>query len=367
MINIKLIGVTKRFGTITAVDNINLDIERGELFTILGPTGAGKTTTLKLIAGLLKPDEGEIYFDGQLVNDVPPEERDIGFVFQGYALFPHMTVWENVTYGPLVRGMDPEKVERIGREILSKVHLLERADSYPRELSGGMQQRVALARALASGSKLLLLDEPLSALDARLREELRFELRNIVKEAGATAIQVTHDKYEALQLSDRIAILRKGKVVQVDTPVNLFTKPNSIFVANFICDMNFFEGIVKKVDEEGSIIELRGGPLVKTLDRTHRVGERVVVAVRFEDVEIKPGETRRPYAIYGKVERISFLGPFIRIEVLLDNGEEVSVKLPATIGYKFELRDRVTTFFEPTKTIVYSYPRAGLAEELIVE
>ena len=131
MINIKLIGVTKRFGTITAVDNINLDIERGELFTILGPTGAGKTTTLKLIAGLLKPDEGEIYFDGQLVNDVPPEERDIGFVFQGYALFPHMTVWENVTYGPLVRGIDPGKVERIGREILSKVHLLERADSYP--------------------------------------------------------------------------------------------------------------------------------------------------------------------------------------------------------------------------------------------
>jgi len=367
VINIKLVNVTKRFGAITAVNNMSLEIRRGELFTILGPTGAGKTTTLKLIAGLLNPDEGEIYFDGQLVNDLPPEERDVGFVFQGYALFPHMTVWENVTYGPLVRGMDPEEVERIGREILSKVHLLERADSYPHELSGGMQQRVALARALASGSKLLLLDEPLSALDARLREELRFELRNIVKEVGATAIQVTHDKYEALQLSDRIAILRKGKVVQVDTPINLFTKPNSIFVANFICDMNFLEGIVKKVDENGSVVELRGGPLVRTLDRTHRAGERVVVAVRFEDVEIKPGETNYSYGIYGRIERISFLGPFIRIEIILENGEEVSVKLPATIGYKFELGDRVTIYFEPSKIIVYSYPREGLAEELIVE
>jgi len=195
--DVRLVNVTKRFGKIVAVNNVSLHVYDKEYFSLLGPSGCGKTTLLRLIAGLIQPDEGEIYIGDRLVNDVPPEDRDIGFVFQTFALFPHMNSWDNVIYGPRVKGFDMEKASTIGHEVLEMVRLHERLDAFPNELSGGMMQRIAVARALAAGAKLLLLDEPLGQLDAKVRNELRYEIRRMAKDLELTAIHVTHDQAEA--------------------------------------------------------------------------------------------------------------------------------------------------------------------------
>ncbi|MCD6593428.1 ABC transporter ATP-binding protein, partial [Candidatus Bathyarchaeota archaeon] len=231
---IELVNVTKRFGKIVALNRINLSVENGEYLCILGPTGAGKTTLLRLIAGLLEPDEGEIYIGGRKVNRVPPEKRNAVYMFQNYALFPHMNVWENVSFGPTIREWEPRRINDVTSEILEMVRLGERKDAYPHELSGGMQQRVALARGIAAGAKILLLDEPFGALDARLRVNLRTQLRSLVKDQGLTAIHVTHDQEEALMVADRIAILREGRIEQVGSPQEIYTNPKSIFVMSFV-------------------------------------------------------------------------------------------------------------------------------------
>lgn len=194
------------------MDDVSFDIEKGEYVTILGPTGSGKTTVLKLLAGLIEPDEGEVRFKGRRVNELRPEERDVGLVFQDFMLFPHLTVWENVIFGPQMRGWASERTNELGRQMLDLVHLYNRASSYPNELSGGMQQRIALARTLAPGSKIMLMDEPLGALDARLRVELRYELVKLMKGLGITTVHVTHDQEEAMTISDKIMVLRKERL-----------------------------------------------------------------------------------------------------------------------------------------------------------
>ncbi|UCC33392.1 MAG: ABC transporter ATP-binding protein, partial [Candidatus Bathyarchaeota archaeon] len=231
---IKLVNVTKKFGEITALKQIDLSIEDGEYVCVLGQTGAGKTTLLRTIAGLAEPDEGEIYIEGKLVNRVPPERRNTVYMFQHFALFPHMNVWENVSFGPSIRNWDSREVRTVSSEILEMVRLSERRDAFPNELSGGMQQRVALARGIASGARILLLDEPLGALDARLRVDLRRQLRRLVKDQKLTAVHVTHDQEEALMTADRIVVLRKGKIEQVGTPHEVYSKPASIFAASFV-------------------------------------------------------------------------------------------------------------------------------------
>jgi ABC-type Fe3+/spermidine/putrescine transport system ATPase subunit len=218
MPEVRVVNVSKKFGKIIAVDNVSVTIKDKEYFSLLGPSGCGKTTLLRLIAGLIEPDSGEIYIGGKLVNDVPPEDRDIGFVFQTFALFPHMTAWNNVTYGPKVKGFDMAEATTIGHEVLEMVKLHERLDAYPNELSGGMMQRIAVARALAAGARLLLMDEPLGQLDAKVRNEIRYEIRRMATDLGLTGIHVTHDQSEAMAISDRIAVMRKGKILQVGTP-----------------------------------------------------------------------------------------------------------------------------------------------------
>ena len=261
MPDVRLVNVTKRFGKIVAVDNVNLHVYDKEYFSLLGPSGCGKTTLLRLIAGLIQPDKGEIYIGDKLVNNVPPEDRDIGFVFQTFALFPHMNAWNNVIYGPRVKGFDMEKAETIGHEVFEMVKLHERLDAFPSELSGGMMQRVAVARALAAGAKLLLLDEPLGQLDAKVRNELRYEIKKMVRDLGLTAMHVTHDQSEAMAISDRIAVMKKGKVLQVGTPEELYMNPKSVFVAHFIGESNFLEGYFSSISGKGAIIELRGSKL----------------------------------------------------------------------------------------------------------
>jgi ABC-type Fe3+/spermidine/putrescine transport system ATPase subunit len=367
MPDVRLINVTKKFGKILAVDNVSLHIHDKEYFSLLGPSGCGKTTLLRLIAGLIKPDKGEIYIGDRLVNDVPPEDRDIGFVFQTFALFPHMNAWDNVTYGPRVKGFDMKKAERIGHEVLEMVKLHERLDAFPNELSGGMMQRIAVARALAAGAKLLLLDEPLGQLDAKVRNELRYEIRRMAKDLELTAIHVTHDQSEAMAVSDRIAVVRKGKILQVGTPQELYLKPQHLFVANFIGESNFLEGYVTQASENELTIELRGGIPIYSLDKAHKKGEKVVVAVRPEVLTIKKGEKKGKNSILGFIERFRFEGTNVRYEVRLKNEDMVTVVQPALIGEWFEIGEKVTISFPIEKSFVFTYPSRGLQKELALE
>ncbi len=238
MARVRLINVVKRFGKVVAVDHVNLDIRDGEFFALLGPSGSGKTTTLRLIAGLEVPDEGEIYIDDKLVNHVHPKNRDVAMVFQNYALYPHMTVYENIAFPLIARKKElkltKEEIRKRVTEVAKKLGIENLLDRYPSQLSGGQQQRVALARALVRRPKVWLLDEPLSNLDAKLRLLMRAELKKLQKELGVTTIYVTHDQVEALSMADRIAVMDKGKVQQVGSPNDLYYRPANVFVATFI-------------------------------------------------------------------------------------------------------------------------------------
>lgn len=367
MPDVRLVNVAKRFGKIVAVDNVSLHIKDKEYFSILGPSGCGKTTLLRLIAGLIEPDKGEIYIGDRLVNNVPPEDRDIGFVFQTFALFPHMNAWENVTYGPRVKGFDMQKAERIGHEVLEMVRLHERLDAFPSELSGGMMQRVAVARALAAGAKLLLLDEPLGHLDAKVRNELRYEIRRMTKDLELTAIHVTHDQSEAMAISDRIAVMKKGRVLQVGTPRELYMNPQSIFVANFIGGSNFLEGYITETKKQIAVIELRGGLKVQAVNKGINKGERVVLAIRPETFTIKREKSAGENALLGVVERLAFEGTNVRYEVRLENQDLVVVVSPSMACEWFNIGEKVTVSFQPENAHLFAYPELGLREELAVE
>jgi len=367
MPEVRVVNVAKKFDKILAVDNVSLQIHDKEYFCLLGPSGCGKTTLLRLIAGLVEPDKGEIYIENRLVNSVPPEDRGIGFVFQQYALFPHMNVWDNVTYGPRVKALGKKASKDIGREMLEMVKLFERLDAFPSELSGGMMQRVALARALAAGSKLLLLDEPLGALDAKIRNELRYELRKFAKDLELTGIHVTHDQAEAMAISDRIAVMRKGKILQIGTPQELYMNPQHIFVAHFIGESNFLEGYISKRTEKESTIELRGGLFVSTSDKTHKEGDKVVIAIRPEVLTVEKGEKRRTNSIFGQVEGFRFEGTNVRCQIRLENGDSVLVVRPALMTEWFNIGEKVTVSFPAEKSFVFPYPEKGLKKELALE
>jgi len=367
MPDVRLVNVKKRYGKIIAVDGISLHIYDKEYFSLLGPSGCGKTTLLRLIAGLTQPDEGEIYIGDKLVNDVPPEDRDIGFVFQTFALFPHMNTWDNVIYGPRVKGFNMEKADTIGHEVLEMVRLHERLDAFPNELSGGMMQRVAVARALAAEAKILLLDEPLGQLDAKVRNELRYEIRRMVRDLDLTAIHVTHDQSEAMAISDRIAVIKKGKVLQVGTPEELYMNPKSIFVAHFIGESNFLEGYVSSISGKGAIIELRGGIKVQTVNKAAKKGERIVLAVRPETFVVKKGTKKDKSTILGTIEKVTFEGTNMRYEIRLENQGLIVIVRPSMIGEWFDIGEKVTLKFLPEKAHVFVYPEAGLREEIVVE
>ena len=249
-IAVRLDGVSKRFGTSVALDEAWLTIGRGEFMTLLGPSGCGKTTLLNLVAGFLAPDQGEIFIDGALVTDVPTFERNTGIVFQNYALFPHMTVANNVAYGLKARGMAKDEIRGRVAEILTMMKLTGFEDRRPRQLSGGQQQRVALARALVIQPKVLLLDEPFSALDKNLRASMQVEVKEIQRKLGVTTIFVTHDQSEALSLSDRIAVMSGGRICQIDTPEQLYRKPAARFVASFIGEGSLLRSRLESVDAE---------------------------------------------------------------------------------------------------------------------
>jgi iron(III) transport system ATP-binding protein len=367
MPDVRVENVTKKFGKLVAVNNVSLHVKDMEYFALLGPSGCGKTTLLRLVAGLIQPDEGKIYIGDRLVNDVPPEDRDIGFVFQTFALFPHMNAWNNVIYGPKVKGFDMKEAETVGHEVLEMVRLHERLDAFPNELSGGMMQRVALARALAAGAKLLLLDEPLGQLDAKVRNELRYEIRRMSKDLELTAIHVTHDQSEAMAISDRIAVMKKGTIMQVGTPSELYMNPGNIFVANFIGESNFLEGHVGNRTDKITTVELRGGIKAQAVNNGAEIGERVVLAIRPETFLVEKDRGKDENAMMGTIERVTFQGTNVRYDIRLENQDPIVVVKPSMMEEWLGMDEKVTVRFSPEKACIFRYPAAGLKEEMAVE
>lgn len=315
MIDIKIEGLTKKFGEVIALDDINLHITDGELFFLLGPSGCGKTTLLRTLAGFYIPDKGKIFFGKKNVAKVPPHKRQTGMVFQSYALWPHMTVAQNVAFGLEQKKLPKDKISELVKKALESVQLLQYSDRKPNELSGGQQQRVALARALIVRPRCLLLDEPLSNLDAKLRNDMRIEIRNICKESGLTTVYVTHDQKEALSIADMIAVFCKGKIVQVDTPVNLYRRPNSRFVAEFVGETNIIDGVVMQIGAGEAFVRTKIGNFhgVLSTSKDPKPGQRVSVSIRPESLKIVQFPTAEN-CIDGKVGNITYFGEVAHYE-----------------------------------------------------
>jgi len=311
-VNIAIRGVVKRFGPVAAVDGVTLDVGDGELFTLLGPSGCGKTTLLRLVAGFYAPDAGEIRFGDRRVDGLAPYERNIGMVFQNYALWPHMTVRGNVTYGLRLRKLPAAEISRRLAEVLRKVNLAGLEDRYPGQLSGGQQQRVALARALVLSPDILLLDEPLSNLDAKIRVQVRAEIRRLQQELGITTLYVTHDQEEALSLSDRVAVMRDGRALQVATPRELYERPATRFVADFVGVNNIVPGVCREAADGGVVVETALGPIRGRRAAGVKPGERCVVAVRPENLTLGAGGEN---SFEGRIALASYLGSTLRYDV----------------------------------------------------
>ncbi|MDX9864899.1 MAG: ABC transporter ATP-binding protein [Anaerolineaceae bacterium] len=314
---------------LAAVQELSLNIRQGEFFTLLGPSGCGKTTTLRMIAGFETPTSGDIFIGRQRVNDVPPYHRPVNTVFQNYALFPHLTVAENIAFGLTMKRLPKDEITRRTRKALSMVQLPDLGERKPRQLSGGQQQRVALARALVNEPKVLLLDEPLGALDLKLRKEMQFELKHLQSEIDITFIYVTHDQEEALTMSDRIAVLNQGLLLQVDTPVNVYEKPATRFVAEFIGRTNFLPGRVLAVNNGTAEIELAGQSLLLPTDQSYNTGKEVTVAVRPEKLRLNGlGHAKNldeKFVIQGTVRESVYAGTDTQYIIGLESGERLTV------------------------------------------
>ena len=314
---IRVDGVVKRFGAVTAVDRADLAVADGELFTLLGPSGCGKTTLLRLVAGFHQPDAGEIRFGERVVSGLPAHARSIGMVFQNYALWPHMTVAQNVSYGLRLRKLPAAEVGARLEEGLRKVNLTGFESRYPGQLSGGQQQRVALARALVLNPQILLLDERLSNLDAKIRVQVRAEIRKLQQELGITAIYVTHDQEEALSLSDRVAVMRDGRVLQVGAPKDIYERPRTRFVADFVGTNNLLDGDVVERRGDQIVVQTALGPLRAIPNGP--VTSRCVLAIRPENIAIAPAATPADAgggnAIEGRVGLVSYLGNTLRYDL----------------------------------------------------
>jgi spermidine/putrescine transport system ATP-binding protein len=325
---IELQGVSKSFGDFQAVKSADFSIRRGEFFAMLGPSGCGKTTTLKMIAGFEQPTEGQIVLEGTDVSAVPPHKRNVNTVFQQYALFPHMTVADNVAFGLRAKKVpESEITTRVGN-MLDVVRLGEFARRRPAQLSGGQQQRVALARALVNLPSALLLDEPLAALDLKLREAMQIELKRIQREVGITFVFVTHDQGEALTMSDRIAVMNEGVVEQIGTPEEIYNRPESLFVAGFIGSANLLPGHVRESTADGCVVEVLTGQKIAATGR-HGVGDKVSVMLRPERLHPVAEQPAEGFGLHGTVTSVIFQGAWLRVVIELPDGTELSAEADA--------------------------------------
>jgi ABC-type Fe3+/spermidine/putrescine transport system ATPase subunit len=348
--SIELKNVTKTFdeGRVLAVDNISLKIDDGDYIFLLGPSGCGKTTTLRMIAGLEKPTEGRVLIDGKDVEGIPPEDRDMGFIFQHFEIFEDMTVWENVTFGLEMRGYDEDYIIKEAKKALKTVGLLDYADNYPSIFGNPGLQKLGIARAIATGAKILIMDEPLGSLDPKVSKVFRHELRNLIKDLGLTAIHVTHNQEEAMAIADKIIVMRAGRILQMGTPYDLYEHPKSIFVANFLGETNFLQGFVLKLIEDGlmKIWTRLGGPKLfcNQYGNTFKLDDNIVIAFRYEDVYL----FRFDYDFEGSrydwskmqffnaiLESKRFIGATKRFYLTLDNGDKFISTKPGTFAENY--------------------------------
>jgi len=365
---IRIESITKRFGDFVAVDNVSLDIRRGEIFCLLGGSGCGKTTLLRMLAGFERPSAGRILIDGEDMSTIAPYERPVNMMFQSYALFPHMTVARNVAFGLEQEGLARAVIERRVAEMLEIVRMSPYAGRRPHQLSGGQRQRVALARALVKRPKLLLLDEPLAALDRKLREHTQFELLNIQKALGITFVVVTHDQQEAMTLATRMGVMERGRIEQVGTPAQVYETPATRFVADFIGSVNLFAGVAREappgcvhVESE----ELGGRALIET-DTRCAAGARVWLAMRPEKISVSreppaasggEGAAQSQNAVPGQVREIAYMGDMSVYLVALGSGREVRVTVP-NLGRRaaapIERGEQVWLSWHPSGALVLS-------------
>jgi spermidine/putrescine transport system ATP-binding protein len=337
-LDVELRKVFKVFNGETAVRGVDLEIHRGEFFSILGPSGCGKTTTLRLIAGFDSPSAGELLIQGQSMNHVPPYRRPVNTVFQSYALFNHLNVWENIAFGLRIKKLQTAEIEYRVKEALKLVKMEAYTNRYPNQMSGGQQQRVALARALVNRPAVVLLDEPLGALDLKLRKEMQVELSNLHQDLGLTFVMVTHDQEEALSLSDRIAVMRAGKIEQIGTPSEIYERPKTQFVADFIGDTNLFQGRVASVDASSlEIVTGNGLQIVvqrlESGDATNGNPHDIVVSVRPEKIHLSlyaPPVSVNCFE--GRLKHVMYLGTHVYYVVELVTGDRLTVRQPNTTG-----------------------------------
>jgi putrescine transport system ATP-binding protein len=328
---VQLQRVTRKYGDVYAVDDVSLDIYKGEFFSLLGSSGCGKSTLLRMLAGLEVPTSGRILIDGVDVTNVPPYRRPVNMMFQSYALFPHMSVENNIAFGLKQQKLPQDQREQRIEQMLRLLHIGPLRKRKPDQLSGGQRQRVALARSLARLPKLLLLDEPLGALDKRLRENTQFELVNLQEELGITFITVTHDQEEAMTMSSRIAVMHEGRILQIDTPSGIYEYPNCRFVAEFVGSINLFAG--KVIDYEGGEVIIEGNEGDQYRMRSHQpmaIGLPVIVAVRPEKIRLASDATAAPNRVRGVVQDIAYLGDVSIFHVQLNAGQKVQMTLANT-------------------------------------
>jgi spermidine/putrescine transport system ATP-binding protein len=357
---IRLTDLAKHFRDVRAVDGVSLDIGAGEFFSLLGPSGCGKTTTLRMIGGFELPTSGRIELRGRDVTNDPPDKRPVNMVFQNYALFPHLDVGENIAFGLRRRNVDKADIKRRVHEALDLVHLAGYEKRKPNQLSGGQQQRVALARALVNRPNVLLLDEPLGALDLKLRKQLQVELKRVQAEVGITFVYVTHDQEEALTMSDRIAVMNRGQVEQLGTPEELYERPTTRFVADFIGTTNLLTGAVERTDASTALIRLEGGDTCVVAGRGLAVGATVELSVRPESVLIKAanGSSPGPEPIRGQVEQVAYLGGNVQYQVRTSGGLSITALAPKT-GQRLPVGSDVDVVWPPAEALVL----AGRSED----
>jgi iron(III) transport system ATP-binding protein len=355
---IEIKNLLKRYKKVVAVNNINLEVVEGEMLTLLGPSGCGKTTTLRCIAGLETPEEGDVIIDGKPMFSegfIHPSQRGLGMVFQNYAVWPHMKVFNNVAYGLKIMKIPKKDIQEKTQEALELVGLKGLGDRYPSQLSGGEQQRVALARALVRNPKVLLLDEPLSNLDAKLREKMRFEIKGLVKRMGLTSVYVTHDQAEAMVISDRIAVMESGNIVQIGTAQEIYRKPANKFVADFIGTMNFISGEIVQSPQDTDTVCVRTEFSEKVLCTTDDAaaatpGKEIYVSIRPEDVEVLTEPAQAGENVFkGVIANKAYLGNFLYFFVDI-NGTRIQAQVPH--GLSQEEGQEVHLYLDPEKCMI---------------
>lgn len=341
--SIELIGVSKKYKDKEVIKSVNLDIEQGDFLTILGPSGAGKTTVLKMIAGFEEISGGVIKIQGQDITKQPTHKRNIGMLFQNYALFPHMTVAENIAFPLKLRKFGKAEIEKQVRDVLEKVKLAGYEKRFPRELSGGQQQRIALARALVFNPPILLLDEPMAALDKQLRKHMQVEIKQLQRELGITTISVTHDQEEALTMATKVCVMKDGNVVQVAKPEEIYEKPNSNFVASFIGEANLIKGKLLKVNKDIMEVKIFDNEVVKVPnDNKHfSLGEDVTILIRPEKFRIINDKNFKGLILDSVVRQVVYVGEAVKFTVELKNGENVKVKMFSQNAFSIKVGEGV--------------------------